>query len=592
MLRVVGPEALPAGGIQSAPVGPRGRLRGRPPSAGQVLRLPKWTDGLTLCGVSVVWNRWRSGWRVKAGRRVDRPLRAMSWWPVTLLAVVVVLGGGAVAMWLLGVWSPIPADVPDPQRLRLDRIKTALTVTAGLAAGVTLLMTLRRQAWSEHAQQFTQADAVEQRITALYVAAAEQLGSDKAAVRLAGLYALERLGQDNPKLRQTVVEVLCAYLRMPYTPPVEVLRGNTAGSPQHVASDAPVPEPEEQQRRREELQVRLTAQRLITNHLRLSGKTDDPEPATYWRSAADERMNLDLVGATLVNFSLLYCHADRLDLTAAQFHGYASLSEAQFHGSANLSEAQFHGYADLSEAQFHGKAYLGSAQFHGNANLSQAQFHEDTSLSKAQFHGYANLTKAQFHENAELNNAQVHGNAYLDKAQFHGHAHLNNAQFHGSVGLSEAQFHENAYLRKAQFHGHADLDQAQFHGHANLSKAQFQGNADLSNARFHGHANLSEAQFHGNADLSNAQFHGNANLDKAQFHGKANLNEAQFDRGVGMPDGRATPAARLPKGWVLGNDTDTAGNLRSIIRAANTTPASNDHARPAGESADTGSEAT
>jgi hypothetical protein len=27
------------------------------------------------------------------------------------------------------------------------------------------------------------------------------LGSDKAAVRLAGLYALEPLGQDNPKLR-------------------------------------------------------------------------------------------------------------------------------------------------------------------------------------------------------------------------------------------------------------------------------------------------------------------------------------------------------------------------------------------------------
>ncbi|PPA56631.1 pentapeptide repeat-containing protein [Micromonospora chalcea] len=445
---------------------------------------------------------------------------------MTLLAVVVVLGGGAVAMWLLGVWSPIPAGVPDPQRLRLDRIKTALTVAAGLAAGVTLLMTLRRQAWSEHAQQFTQADAVEQRITALYVAAAEQLGSDKAAVRLAGLYALERLGQDNPKLRQTVVEVLCAYLRMPYTPPVEVLRGSAAGSPQHVASDAQVPEPEEQQRRREELQVRLTAQRLITNHLRLSGKTDDPEPATYWRSAADERMNLDLVGATLVNFSLLFCHADRLDLTAAQFHGYANMSEAQFHGSANLGEAQFHGYANLGGAQFHGNAYLGGAQFHGNANLSEAKFHEDTSLSKAQFHGYAKLTKAQFH------------------------------------------------------------------GYANLSEAQFHGNADLSEAQFHGNANLREAKFHGNADLSNAQFHENADLDKTQFHGKANLNEAQFDRGVSMPDGRATPAAQLPKGWVLGNDTDTAGNLRSIIRATNTAPASDNHARPAGESADTGSEAT
>ncbi|WP_426506099.1 hypothetical protein ACPPVO_49650 [Dactylosporangium sp. McL0621] len=37
----------------------------------------------------------------------------------------------------------------------------------------------------------------------MYVAAADQLASDRAAVRLAGLYTLERLGQDNVKLRQT-----------------------------------------------------------------------------------------------------------------------------------------------------------------------------------------------------------------------------------------------------------------------------------------------------------------------------------------------------------------------------------------------------
>ena len=432
----------------------------------------------------------------------------MSWWPVTLLAVVVVLGGGAGAMWLPGVWSPIPAGVPDPQRLRLDRIKTALTVAAGLAAGVTLLMTLRRQAWSEHAQQFTQADAVEQRITALYVAAAEQLGSDKAAVRLAGLYALERLGQDDPKLRQTVVEVLCAYLRMPYTPPVEALRGNAAGSPQHVASDAQVPEPEEQQRRREELQVRLTAQRLIANHLRLSGETDDSEPVTYWRGAAGERMNLDLVGATLVHLSLLFCHADGLNLAGAQFHGNTYLSDAQFHGNVDLSGARFHGDASLRGAQFHGYTFL----------------------SGAQFHGYTFLSDARFHGNANLHDAQFHGDAYLNDAQFHGNAYLNGAQFHGNMDLSGARFYGDAYLRGARIPRNAAL------------------------------------------------------------------NEAQFDGRVTMSDERATPAARRPKRRVPGSDipgsdTDTAGALRSILRAADTTPPSDGHARPAGESADTGSEA-
>ncbi|MEU1394119.1 MULTISPECIES: hypothetical protein [unclassified Nonomuraea] len=58
-------------------------------------------------------------------------------------------------------------------------------------------------------------------MTELYTKAAEQLGNAQAPVRLAGLYALERLAQDTPVLRQTIVDVICSYLRMPYTPPAD-----------------------------------------------------------------------------------------------------------------------------------------------------------------------------------------------------------------------------------------------------------------------------------------------------------------------------------------------------------------------------------
>jgi hypothetical protein len=39
-----------------------------------------------------------------------------------------------------------------------------------------------------------------------------ELGSDKAAVRIGGLADLERLGQNNADMRQTVVDRICAYL--------------------------------------------------------------------------------------------------------------------------------------------------------------------------------------------------------------------------------------------------------------------------------------------------------------------------------------------------------------------------------------------
>lgn len=48
-----------------------------------------------------------------------------------------------------------------------------------------------------------------------YQDAAIQLGHDKAAVTLAGAYAMARLADDWPEQRQSCVDVLCSYLRMP-----------------------------------------------------------------------------------------------------------------------------------------------------------------------------------------------------------------------------------------------------------------------------------------------------------------------------------------------------------------------------------------
>src|SRR5262249_37024998 len=151
-----------------------------------------------------------SGWKDRRQRRGSE-LRPMRWLPTTALVLAAVVGGGAVALWLLTSWAARHQGEAGTT-LRLDAIKTALTVAAGIGAGVLLIVALRRQSISERSQRHAEEDAREQRITTLYVAAAEQLGSERAAVRLAGLYALERLGQDNPRLRQTVIDVMCAYL--------------------------------------------------------------------------------------------------------------------------------------------------------------------------------------------------------------------------------------------------------------------------------------------------------------------------------------------------------------------------------------------
>jgi uncharacterized protein YjbI with pentapeptide repeats len=54
--------------------------------------------------------------------------------------------------------------------------------------------------------------------TERFTTIASQLGDDAPAVRLAGVYAMAGLADDWESQRQTCIDVLCAYLRMPYLP--------------------------------------------------------------------------------------------------------------------------------------------------------------------------------------------------------------------------------------------------------------------------------------------------------------------------------------------------------------------------------------
>ncbi len=99
--------------------------------------------------------------------------------------------------------------------------KLALGVVAGMGGVVALVVATRRQRLGEadHDRQERATNRDETRLfTERFAQATQQLGSDQAAVRVAGVYALAGLADDWPAGRQTCVDVLCAYIRMPFRP--------------------------------------------------------------------------------------------------------------------------------------------------------------------------------------------------------------------------------------------------------------------------------------------------------------------------------------------------------------------------------------
>jgi hypothetical protein len=142
------------------------------------------------------------------------------------VAAWIVAGVAVVGAVLLLLW--VSFDKPQLQSLSrsgigpgalFDSAKLALTVVAGIGGVVGLVVAFRRQRLNEaeHERQERATARDETRLfTERFAQATQQLGSDQAAVRVAGVYALAGLADDWPAGRQSCVDVLCAYLRMPF----------------------------------------------------------------------------------------------------------------------------------------------------------------------------------------------------------------------------------------------------------------------------------------------------------------------------------------------------------------------------------------
>ncbi|PPK67837.1 uncharacterized protein YjbI with pentapeptide repeats [Actinokineospora auranticolor] len=374
---------------------------------------------------------------------------------IAVVGVVVVVGGLLTLLWLL-------VDGGSPQAsAQLELARIGMTVLLGTGGLFGLYLAWRRQrsaeiglAQKERDQadvarayelqrgnfEATQRDAEARRITDLYTKAADQLGSDKAPVRLAGLYALERLAQDHDDQRQTVVNVLCAYLRMPYTPPGDA-PPDTDGLDSAVRKQLL----DEYREAVQEREVRVTAQRILATHLRPGPDPDNPD-VTFWRD-----IDLDLTAATLTDLDLAGCCVRTASFLRSTFIGIAGFRAATFDGGADFGEAMFGGGANFRRASFGDDAVFMAVRFTVGADFGEATFS-----------GGAVFREATFSDGAVFGLAMFTGRAYFREATFGGGAHFAMATFGSAADFGVTKFDGTADFGAARFAGSVDFQSAGF----------------------------------------------------------------------------------------------------------------------------------
>ncbi|WIM99949.1 hypothetical protein ACTOB_003619 [Actinoplanes oblitus] len=400
------------------------------PAVGRLLAAPGWSwVPILITVVGVAGAGWQAShrWR-RSGLFGHRPAAER----VPLVAHVtalLVLAAGVAAGVGIGLWAllgrpsltgtPGPGGTPAAWSVQntFEAVKIALTMVAGIGGVVALTVAYRKQGHDEAAERRENTKLFNER----FGKAAEQLGSDKAAVRLAGVYAMAGLADDWDTGRQTCIDVLCAYLRKPYTPPAGQAAPDTApaddlapavppparrtigsrhSSPRRRASApitvptpahpaTPASDPAVYRAAREEQQVRHTILDLIGTHLQPLCLDRGIEPRWH-----DHRF--DLRGATLDGGDLkdiIIPVGTTLLLANAQFTGgTVSFDGAWFTGGTmSFTSAQFiGGDVSFTSAWFNGgNVYFDSAKFSaGTVSFGAARFVSGTvSFHAAEFTG-------------------------------------------------------------------------------------------------------------------------------------------------------------------------------------------------------------
>jgi uncharacterized protein YjbI with pentapeptide repeats len=273
-------------------------------------------------------------------------------------------------------------------------------------------------------------------LRARFSTAAEQLAHTSPAVRIAGVYAMSALADDWAKLGrsnevQVCVDVLCGYLRLPYSSE----RGEQCSKVviKRPADISGMTREEHFEYKQNEAHVRRTIVSVIAAHLRPS--TADAEEV---EEGEGEKQDHEETGAALrrhppaaeckwsdCNFDFAGAQFEDADFYKAVFNGDTTFENATFNGDTYFAEARFNSEARFTRATFNGgTTTFREATFHGeDTNFYGVTFNsaDGTDFELAKFKSDRSIfTYATFNSGTHFSYAEISNDTRFQGTKFYG----------------------------------------------------------------------------------------------------------------------------------------------------------------------------
>ena len=435
-------------------------------------------------------------------------------------------------------------DKSAPVLLAQSNLRLAfLYITGGAIAVVGLIETFRKNNNEklkndqdkekndrEHLRQ-VRADRRER-----YTKAVEQLGDEKAPIRMGGVYTLVGLVdewledesiekyEDRLKEGQVIVNNLCAYIRSPFT---------LASYYDELSEDAPSLEGIYKDRKEEfyvdkaildsEADVRLSIIKEI--HDRIQGPDKNTPGAwsdfEYDFSGSTFFYPVDLTKSYYtkpINFSGSTYRKEAY-FTGSTYKGRADFTGSTYEGWAYFADSTYQALADFSRSTYEGWAYFTGSTYEGRADFSRSTYTGWTDFTGSTYKGRAYFTDSTYKGRADFSHSTYEGWAYyftdstyqgeadFSRSTYEGWADFTGSTYKGGTYFSHSTYTGGAYFSGSTYEGWAYFTDSTYTGGANFSGSTYEGWAYFTDSTYKGGANFSRSTYNDVADFSGSIFY-------------------------------------------------------------------------------------
>ena len=292
-----------------------------------------------------------------------------------------------------------------------------------------------------------------------YTKAVEQLGDEKAPIRMGGVYTLvglvdewleEKSLSDDERFKegQVIINNLCAYIRSPFT---------LASHYDELSQDSPTSEGIYKDKKEEfyidkaildsEADVRLSIIKEI--HDRIQGP--DKNTPGAWSD-----FEYDFSGSTFfypIDLTNSY-YAKPINFSGSTYQGGANFSDSTYRDEAYFGGSTYQGRADFSRSTYQWASFIGST-YKGGANFTGSTYEKDVTFSTPIFR------------------STYVGKAYFRGSTYKGGANFTDSTYQGWAYFSRSTYQEGAYFIDSTYQEGADFSRSIFYSETYFGKGKY-----------------------------------------------------------------------------------------------------------------------